>query len=72
MINSSGKKSIEIQLLTVPELADLMHVSSGHIRNLISSKKIAYRKIPGFGIRFLATDVLAMIERGRVEIHPTV
>ncbi len=56
-----------MKLLDVAELSNLMKVSPGHIRNLMSNKKITYHKIPGIGIRFLATDVLAWIDQARVE-----
>ena len=56
-----------MKLLTVNEMAELMKVSEGHIRNLMANKKITFHKIPGIGVRFLATDVLAWIEQARVE-----
>ena len=56
-----------MKLLTVAELADLMNVSPGHIRNLMSNKKITFYRIQGIGIRFLASDVLSWIDAGRQE-----
>ena len=63
----SAKANKSMKLLDVKQLSELMGVSPGHIRNLMSNKKITYYKIPGVGIRFLATDVLAWIDQARVE-----
>lgn len=51
MINS--KKD----LLTVKEVAELLQVSQGHIRNLCSKRRIPYLKINGVGVRFLRKEI---------------
>ncbi|MGC1798664.1 MAG: helix-turn-helix domain-containing protein [Candidatus Acidiferrales bacterium] len=53
-------------LLTVPELAALLRLSTSAIRAWVLYKRIPYIKLGGKSIRFRRSDVEALLQRSTV------
>jgi excisionase family DNA binding protein len=58
--------SADAALLTVPELAALLRLSTSAIRAWVLHKQIPYIKLGGKSIRFRRSDVDALLQRGAV------
>lgn len=53
------------ELLTIPEVAEMLKVSPATIRRLQQQRHIAFHKVKG-GVRFARSDVAAYLEKRRV------
>jgi excisionase family DNA binding protein len=53
------------ELLTIPEVAELLRISEPTVRRLQQRRQIAFRKVSG-SIRFARSDVAAYLEKRRV------
>ena len=56
----------ELDLLTIPEVADLLKISIPTVRRLQDQQRIPFTKIGG-SVRFIRDDVVAYVQQGRVE-----
>jgi excisionase family DNA binding protein len=55
-----------IELLTVPEVAELLRVSISGVRRLQRRRLIPFFKVGG-GVRFTKSDILSYLQKQRVE-----
>ena len=55
-----------LELLTIPEVADLLRVSVPTVRRLQEQRRIPFTKIGG-SVRFIRGDVVAYVQQERVE-----
>jgi excisionase family DNA binding protein len=62
----SADSSLHIELLTIPEVAEMLKVSKSSVRRLIEQRVIAFAKVGG-SIRFNMHDVESYLEKVRVE-----
>jgi excisionase family DNA binding protein len=53
------------RLLTIPEVAELLHISQVGVRRLQQRRLIPFMKVGG-SVRFAVNDVLSYLERQRV------
>ena len=56
----------ELDLLTIPEVADLLKISIPTVRRLQDQRRIPFTKIGG-SVRFIRDDVVAYVQQERVE-----
>lgn len=55
-----------IELLTIPELAELLKISASGVRRLQQKRSVPFIKVGGT-IRFLKSDIVSYLEVQRVE-----
>jgi excisionase family DNA binding protein len=54
------------QLLTIEQAAEVMGMSTRHVRRLVAERRIAFHKL-GRSVRISQADIAAYIEAGRVD-----
>ena len=64
--NSPIEPNRTIDLLTIPEVAELFRVSISEIRRLQYGRKLPFTKIGG-SVRFARSDLVAYLAKCRVE-----
>lgn len=64
--NKPNDSSAVAELLTIPEVAQLLKVSVPTVRRLLDQRTISFLKVGG-SVRFTRDDVLSYLARHRVE-----
>ena len=64
--NSPSDSNRAIELLTIPEVAELFRVSVSEIRRLQYARKLPFIKVGG-SVRFAKSDLMAYLAKRRVE-----
>lgn len=64
-MGSDGEGKVSLELLTVPEVAELLRLKNSGIYALVAQQRIPFVKVSN-RVRFLRSDVVAWLERNRV------
>ena len=62
---SSGSNST-IELLTIPEVAEVLKISATGVRRLQQARQFPFIKVGG-SVRFFKRDIIVYLEKQRVE-----
>ena len=64
--NMSIEPTPPIELLTIPEVAEILKISVSGVRRLQQARRIPFIKVGG-SVRFCKRDILAYLEQQRVD-----